>query len=486
MMWNFNSFQNNIAIIKDNNTYLTYKELDYLSVSLFEKIQKRCLVFCLCQNKLGSLVAYVSFLNHKIVPLMLTANIAQELIEHLLEVYKPDYIHLPQTEVHRFSQMELVYSHSDYALLKTKYTAEFTLHDELALLLPTSGSTGSPKLVRQSYTNIMANAKSIVKYLNISAKEKTITTLPMNYTYGLSIINTHLLMGASIILTDKTLVQKEFWQQIKEFKASSIAGIPYTYEILDRLKIYNMDLPALKTLTQAGGKLSSALHKKFIQWAKENGKQFIVMYGQTEATSRMTYLPFEKSIEKIGSIGIAIPDGKISLVHTVETQENKLDSSQVVGELIYKGKNVTLGYAEKGQDLKKGDELFGTLFTGDMARVDKDGYFYIVGRKKRFLKLYGNRINLDEIELLIKAKFEKIDCACCGIDDKMYVFIACIEFQDEAKSSEYKAKVSSFITQITNINHAAFNVKIIKDIPKNEAGKKQYRELEKYLETFPI
>jgi len=482
MMWNFNSFQNNIAIITENNNCLSYEKLDNLSTLLYEKIQKRCLIFCLCQNKLGSLIAYTSFLNNKIVPLMLTANIAQELIEHLIEIYKPDYIHLPQSEIHRFSQMKIIYSHSDYVLLKTKYIDEFPLYAELALLLPTSGSTGSPKLVRQSYANIMANAKSIVEYLSINERERAITTLPMNYTYGLSILNTHLLMGASIILTDKTLMQKDFWKQIKELEASSIAGIPYTYEMLHRLKIYNMDLPALKTLTQAGGKLSSTLHLKFAQWAKESGRQFIVMYGQTEATSRMSYLPFEKSVEKLGSIGIAIPRGKFSLISAVETQDNRLDNTEIVGELIYEGENVTLGYAEKGQDLIKNDELCGILLTGDMARVDADGYYYIVGRKKRFLKIYGNRVNLDETECLILAQFADLDCACCGIDDKMYIFIVYTELQDEDKIKEHKAIISKFITKITNINNRAYSIKVIKDIPKNEAGKKLYKELEKYYD----
>lgn len=466
MMWKLNKFKNNTAVITESGQKITYEELDAHCQSLTDKIGRRCLVFNLCRNETASLAGYTGFLNAKIVPLMLKADLDKDLLKRFIITYKPDYLHVPSDTAAAFTDSREIYKNLGYSLIKTPYNNEFELHDELALLLTTSGSTGSPKLVRQSYKNIEANTKSIVKYLNIEETERAITTLPMNYTYGISIINTHLMTGACLILTEKGLMQKEFWQQLKENKATSFGGVPYTYEMLERLRFFRMDLPSLKYLTQAGGKLSPDLHEKFAKWAIENDKKFIVMYGQTEATARMAYLPCEKSLEKYGSMGIAIPGGKFSLI---DENGEEITTPETVGELVYEGDNVTLGYAQCGDDLKKGDERGGRLVTGDMAKFDKDGFFYIAGRKKRFLKIYGNRVNLDETERLIKSNFKDIDCACTGIDDKMDIFIT---------NPLYKEIVLKFISAKTGINHNAFTVNIISEIPKNEAGKTLYKELE--------
>ena len=467
-MWQLNNFKNNIAVIEENGKTVSYSQLDKYTKDLTNNIDSRCLVFNMCRNELASLVGYIGFLNAKIVPLMLKADLENDLLQNLLETYKPSYIWLPSEQANIYP-FEKVYDNLGYALLKTNYEEKYELNDELALLLTTSGSTGSPKLVRQSYKNIEANTKSIIEYLQLDESERAITTLPMNYTYGISIINTHLYVGASIILTDKGLMQKEFWQQFKEFDATSFGGVPYTYEMLFRLRFFRMSLPSLRYMTQAGGKLSPELHEKFAKWAFENNKKFIVMYGQTEATARMSYLPYEKSLEKYGSMGIAIPGGRFSLI---DVNGNEINDSDTVGELVYVGDNVTLGYATEGADLSKGDERFGKLITGDMAKFDKDGFYYIVGRKKRFLKIYGNRVNLDETERLIKAKYPELDCACSGVDDNMKIFITNISYKDD---------LISFIAEKTGLNRVAFSVEYIDEIPKNEAGKTLYKELEKVV-----
>ena len=464
MIWNINQFNNNTVIINEDGSKFTYNNLHTECYKLSKTIDRRSLVFCFCSNEKGSLLGYVTFINNHIVPVLLDADINKDMLNNLLETYKPDYLWLPCGMGKQFNLQE-VFTIWDYALLKTRNNHTFTLHDDLALLLTTSGSTGSPKLVRQSYKNILANIKSIVEYLELNEAERPITTLPMNYTYGLSIINSHLYTGASIILTNKTLMQKEFWQQFKDYEATSFGGVPYTYEMLGRLRFLNMNLPSLRTMTQAGGKLSPELHKRFAEYAEQNGKRFFVMYGQTEATARMSYLPYKKALEKYGSMGIAIPGGEFSLI---DVDEKIINNPEIAGELVYKGDNVTMGYAEYGSDLSKGDEWGGVLVTGDMAKRDKDGFYYIVGRKKRFLKLFGNRVNLDETERLIKASFSDLDCACSGIDDKMNVYIT-----DINKTSE----VISFLAGKTGINRVAYNVINIEKIPRNESGKILYSEL---------
>lgn len=287
----------------------------------------------------------------------------------------------------------------------------------------------------------------------------------MNYTYGLSIINSHVQVGATILLTGSTVVSRDFWDFMKREHATSFGGVPYTYEMLKRVRFFRMDLPDLRTMTQAGGKLSPELHKEFAEYAINKNKHFIVMYGQTEATARMAYLPYEKALEKFGSMGIAIPGGRFDLI---DTSGKVITEPDVVGELVYEGTNVTLGYAECGADLVKGDERNGRLETGDMAKMDEDGYYYVVGRKKRFLKLFGNRINLDEIDRMTKKEFPEIDCASAGTDELMKVYIT---------NEDYKGKVEELIADRTHINNSAFTVLVVDKIPRNEAGKILYKEL---------
>ncbi|MDO5563338.1 MAG: AMP-binding protein [Synergistaceae bacterium] len=471
MMWRLDDFKDNIAVIDESGQTYTYSHLAHECGKLAYHVKSgRCLVFSLCANEIGSLLGYAAFVDSRIVPLMLDSHLDRGLLAELIEHYKPDYLWLPSGMAPEFPAYALEYSTHGYSLIKTPYVCAYPMDSSLALLLTTSGSTGSPKLVRQSYENIRANTESIVEYLELDETERPITTLPMSYTYGLSIINTHLYVGASIIMTEKTLMQKEFWQQFKELHATSFAGVPYIYEMLDKLRFFRMDLPTLRTMTQAGGKLTPELHKKFAEYARDNGKRFVVMYGQTEATARMSYLPYEKSLEKYGSMGIAIPGGKFSII---DVDGKEITEPEVTGELVYEGKNVTLGYAERGEDLIKGDERHGRLVTGDMAKRDAEGYYYIVGRKKRFLKIFGSRVNLDETERLIKARFNNVECACAGVDDKMHVFVA-----DEALVPE----VHHFLAEKTGLNRVAFTVKHIEAIPKNDSGKTLYIDLEKYYD----
>ena len=468
-IWEFEKYAENTALIDDKGQSVTYRMLKEASDSVAELIEERSLVFSLCSNEIGSVIGYVGFLNNGIVPALLNANLDEDLLQSLLGLYLPAYIWLPEEQAKKYEEYPVITRSYGYVLLETGYAGRYPLYPDLALLLTTSGSTGSPKFVRQSYVNIKANTDSIVKYLELNSSERPITTLPMNYTYGLSIINTHLAVGATLLLTDKTLMQNEFWLFFKEEKATSFGGVPYTYEMLDKLRFWRMDLQYLRTMTQAGGKLTPELHEKFARFASENNKKFVVMYGQCEATARMGYLPPEYAVEKRGSMGVAIPGGEFSLV---DVKGNEIKMPDIAGELVYEGDNVTLGYAECGEDLAKGDELKGRLVTGDMARFDDDGFYYIVGRKKRFLKIYGNRVNLDETDRLIKAEFN-IEAACAGVDDHMYIFLT-----DRDKADA----VRDYVIGKTKLNPVAFKVVVIDEIPKNDSGKTLYNELTKYYE----
>ena len=458
-----NKERENVAAISNNGNKVTYGDLMSFSNRVMDVLPERSLVFSLCHNTIGSLMGYVAFLSTRNVPLLLSADLDKELLHYLLDTYQPNYLWMPQKMADKFDG-NVVMSEYGYSLLSYS-DKKIDMYPELALLLTTSGSTGSPKLVRQSYTNIESNAQSIMQYLELDETERPITMLPMNYTYGLSVINSHLLVGATILMTDESYAQKKFWDFFKSQGATSIVGVPFTYEILKKLRFFRMELPTLRYMTQAGGKLLPELHKEYAEYAIANDKRFYVMYGQTEATARMSYLPYKRSLQKYGSMGIAIPGGTF---HLIDVDGTDIEKADVVGELVYEGPNVTLGYAECQYDLSKGDERNGILVTGDMAKRDEDGYYYIVGRKKRFLKIYGNRVNLDETERMIQSQFDGMECACVGEDDHMQIYVT---------DKNMEKDVTEFITNKTGLNWKAFTVHYIEEIPKNESGKKNYQKL---------
>ncbi len=462
-------YHNNLMLIDDQGMRITYGGFDAFYETVEKKFEAGTLMFLFCENAIGSVLFYLTCLRKGIVPLLLDAQMDPVLADRLFTIYEPDYVAMPaeMSMTCKNCGGKPVEAGYGYLVIDRAKKKKTKIHENLALLLTTSGSTGSPKLVRQSRENINSNAASIAEYLELSARERPITVLPMHYTYGLSIINSHLLVGGTILLTKHTLFESEFWNFFKKEEATSISGVPYTYEILKRLGFFKMNLPSLRYMTQAGGKLSWNLHREFAEHARENGRKFFVMYGQTEATARMGYLPAEAALEKCGSMGIAIPGGKFRLMEDEQTEVTKPD---IVGELVYEGANVTMGYAECVEDLAKGDERGGILFTGDMAKRDSEGYYYITGRKKRFLKMFGKRVNMDEIEQLLKVEYEGIDVACVGEDDRMKIFLC-------GAAANICADAERRIAERTGIHPRGFEVLMIDEIPKNESGKTLYQKL---------
>lgn len=467
-MFDLKSFAQNTAVITDKGERLTYLELASEAKNFADAVTLKGLLFCLCENKLGSFVGYVACMEHNFPIVLLDGSKDLSVLKNLMEIYQPEYV---WAETARTGEIggETVYSYATYSLQKMHYEVEVEkpeINPELALCLTTSGSTGSPKFVRLSAKNVLSNAESIAEYLSIDENERPITTLPSYYSYGVSVINSHLIKGATIMLTEGTVAQREFWNFLKEQQATSIAGVPYTYEMLRMLRFFRMDLPYLKTMTQAGGKLNKDIAKQYIEFAQEKGKRFFVMYGQTEATARMSYLPLEHALDKYASIGIAI-GGKFSLMGV---NGNVIEETDVDGELIYEGPNVSLGYAECRADLAKGDENHGVLHTGDVARRDADGYYYITGRMKRFVKVWGNRCNLDATEQLVKAI--TTSCACVGVDDKITIFVT---------QHGLEESIIKLLVEKTGFNNRAFEVRVIDAIPVKSSGKIDYQVMQNMI-----
>ncbi len=461
----FNSEKlNDYCLITLERQY-TYGEILDFSEKIKKIIPPRSIVLSLCESSPGSVFGYASFLYAECVPIMVNAGTDISLIQNIANKYLPQYIWLPNSAVEFFSSYETFVEVSDYgySLLRISLRSSVSVypspHPDLALLLSTSGSTGSPKLVRLSYENLLSNTMSICEYLKIIRADRPITTLPMNYSYGLSVINTHLYAGASIILTDQSYAQKTFWDLFKKNSATS----------LKRIHFERMELPSLKCMTQAGGKLSEELQRFFAEYAIKRNIDFYVMYGQTEATARMSYLAPKLAMEKLGSIGKAIPRGRFEIR---DDQNNIINQPGVKGNLFYCGTNVFMGYADSINDLCKENLHNGLLDTGDLAEYDNDNFLYIKGRKKRFIKIYGNRVNLDEIESILKKKYSDFKIVCCGKDDHL---VACV------LKPEKDNCIVSDIAEITKMNARAFSVKWMDAFPITENGKIAYDLLNKEI-----
>ena len=469
-LWDFSAFANHTALLSEVRT-VSYQELGEEAERISACIAPRSLVFLLARNSPAAIAGYVGFVQNGIVPVMIDAALDAGLLTALRAAYRPTYAWIPAERMASFQSGHEVLRQEEYVLLDLSEKRPFPLHDDLALLMTTSGSTGSPKLVRQSYENLRANTSSIAVYLHLDETERAVTNLPLHYVYGLSILNTHLAVGASVVVTEKTLFDRAFWQLMREKEVTNFSGVPYTYAMLKRLRFFRMDLPALRTLTQAGGKLDPELHREFAEFAHTHGKRFVVMYGAAEATARMGYLPPQYALKKIGAMGIAIPGGRFELI---DEEGEEISAADTVGELVYYGANVTLGYAMSGADLARGDERGGRYETGDLARRDADGYYTVVGRKRRFLKLFGKRTNLQEVEHILRQHFGEIEVACAGVDDHLYVFVT-----QEHLASE----IVPFLSAKLGLHHSAFTAKCIPYIPKNASGKTVYRELEQYYDV---
>lgn len=452
-----------IAARDDRGGEITYGELVEQGRLVAEAAQPRSVVFCLCENVIGSLLGYIGLYDNGIVPLLLDASLNRELLAHLLKVYTPAYLWLPEKYEEEFKFPALYRAHG-YALISTGIPV-YEVHSDLSMLMTTSGSTGSPKLVRHKYGNIEANARNVAIAFGWTAEERAICLLPMQYTMGLNVINTHLYVGATVLLCSENLTSPKFWKFIKEERGSNFTGVPYSYNIFFKLRFQQMELPHLTTLAVGGGKMTEKNFKEMAAYANATGKRFISSFGTTETSARMACLQPEYAQSKCCSIGKAIPEGELFLRN--ESGEI-IEDSEASGELCYRGPNVTMGYAESREDLLLGDVFCGEYRTGDLAQRDAEGFYTIVGRLKRFVKLYGLRISLDQCEQLVNDAFS-CECACCGTDTSLSLYVT---------NKNICKEVKAFVCKTLQILPVSVKVIHIDEIPKSDSGKIRYADLQ--------
>lgn len=418
------------------------------------------LLFLFCNNDLFSVAWYLAGIEAGHAVALLNHRIDARFATNLISLYQPELVLSENSRV----DTEEYESAGTTGLWRRKRLDGEPLHPELALLLSTSGSTGSPKFVRLRRSNVEANAESIRQALTINELDVPVAHLPVHYSYGLSVVNSHLLAGASILVAQEGLVSPAFWEAIRRYRVNSFSGVPYTYQMLRRLGLDDVNAPMLRIMTQAGGKLDTDNITHFHERITERQGRFFVMYGQTEATARISILPSSDLPRKLGSAGRAVPGGMIRIN---DDNGDPIADPDNEGELVYTGPNVMLGYASEREDLAKGDEHGGRLFTGDRARLDAEGYVFILGRSKRDAKLFGLRVNLDELEAFVK---QNGPAAAVASSDRVVFFC---EFGTEAAHGEMCTALAAKL----KIHRSAFEFRRIDRLPTKDTGKINYEDL---------
>ncbi len=461
------------AIRTDKGELLLYSDLieamNRVSAHLGER---KAVAICLCENSVDCISGYLSFLDRGVVPIMVSAQTEPAFVQGYIAEYRPRYIWKPRSlrlDVPGFSKAMAA---DDYELLTSLKEAEIAIHPELAVLATTSGSTGSRKLVRQSRSNLLENTRAIVESLGLHEGLSTITTLPVNYTFGMSIIHTHLSVGSCVHLTSYSIAQKEFWDRMRSQQVGILYGVPFTFDMLKKLRINRQDLPNLQALAQAGGKLPAEIGTYFTDWCNSTGKRFYIMYGQAEATTRISCFCASDHPDKIASAGKPLSGGNVE----IRRDQTEAACGGDTGEIVYHGPNVCMGYASGSDDLAKEDEWHGELATGDLGRFDPDGYLHITGRKKRFVKLYGHSISLDDIEKQLAD--EVIGTYAC-VSDQEQIVVFYSERADVGGLSEELAGP-------LKLRPADFRFVRIDRIPRTENGKVNYHELNRLIPELGV
>ena len=400
----FNKILNskNVAIIDPvNKKEYSYNFLKKFKRDFEKNIKDKSIILLSVSNDIFSIFYYISIISSKkrITLILLNDNVNEEFFKKNIFKYKPKYV-ITKKKI-KVKDYSIKKKLSNYFFFENKTISNSKINFQNKLLIPTSGTTGSSKMVRLSLSNLSHNSFSIIKSLNIKKSDTAITTMPMSYSYGLSIINTHLLAGAKIIVNKESITSKVFWDYIGRYKVSSLNGVPKFYEYLYKLKFHNFKTPYLKYITQAGGYLDLKLKKYLLKLSHKKKFNFFVMYGLTEASPRVSVLNVKKYNGKIKSVGKPIKGVKLKI------KKNKSKSGFIV---IY-GKNVCLGYSDKYEDLNKANENNFKFISSDIGRLDEDNFLYILKRSNRISKIFGLRIDLSDIEKTLKKNNIEVVCS---------------------------------------------------------------------------
>jgi acyl-coenzyme A synthetase/AMP-(fatty) acid ligase len=411
----------------------------------------RGIVFIYCDNLVGSVEVLLNFFDSRFAVTLLSPQLNAAFKQDLENRYQPYYIYDPvRNDIAGFDAYQ---AGENIQLFRNRQRPAYAVHTDIKLLLSTSGSTGSPKFVKLSDDNLVHNARSILDYMPIRAEDTAPLNVPIIFVYGFSIFTTNCMAGGSILCTNRDVLRKEFWDDFNQYQCATIGGVPYVYEMLHRIGFFRKDCPSLRYMTQTGGILNHTLTKAIADYGVNWGKQFYMQYGQTEASGRMAYLHPADILKKESSIGFAVKGGRFEI-------------EEATGELIYYGNNVFGGYANDYQDLRDFNHT-NKLYTGDVARRDEEGYYFITGRIKRIMKLYGTRMNLDEVELILKNELGGQTFVCFGMEDK---YLAVLHLNGELTDDAIKEVLQNKM----GLHPSSLRIKYVPTLPLTPNGKVDY------------
>jgi long-chain acyl-CoA synthetase len=442
-------------IITENSVINLKKEIQ--KINFFNTPRNLCLIEC--SNSVDSILLYLSIIFYDNIPLLVNEDLNYEFLKNYINKYQPEFI-ITKKKIN-IENYKLISNLNNTNIYKVINHNNKKINDNLALLLPTSGTTGSQKLVKISYENLYENTKDICNFLKIKKNHTTITTMPFSYTYGMSIINTHVYKSSKIFVYNGSVIDKNFQNLLNKLKINSFGGVPFTYEILRKIRFNKFKFKHLKYLTHAGGAMSLNTLSFFYEYCKKQKINFISMYGAAEATSRMSYLPFKFMKSKIGSIGKGLQNS-----FKIFKNNKFINKPYIEGEIVFNGKNVFMGYSNDYRDLIFGNLNNYRLKTGDMGYFDKDGFFFITGRKNRYAKIYGLRINLDELEKNLNEKFSL--CYLKFVNERIIVF---------TPNNYNLNNITNFIFERYKLNKNIFTIKKINKVPLKANNKIDYNKL---------
>lgn len=436
-MWNLWKYGNR-PVLKDNINTITYKDIRAMAKGFKKRFGSNNLVYFQANNDTWTIATYLGLLLSEQVIMIVDKKYEQQIHNKYKAQFKPNL---------------------EYANRQVKVIASTAppMHKDLALLLPTSGSTGNSKFVKITRNNIKANVTSILDFLPIDKNERPILGLPMSYVFGLSVIHSHVAAGACIYVPDVSCFHPSFWAFARQNNCTSFSNVSLAFEMMMK---FNISIPlSIKYFAHSGGKLNDRLIAKLDSLCAIHKMEFYRMYGATECMSRMTYLPQHHRNAISGCVGIPVKHGKIELKE---------------GKVVYSGPNVAMGYATSVYDLIKTDEWQGIFESGDLGHYDEHGYLVIDGRESRFTKQHGYRYSLDDLENIIETHF---DCECMMKirgDEDLLVIGTDKEIDKQDLSIFFKEKEYM-------IDH--FMLQYYPSLPHNNNGKKDYKNFDKCIES---
>lgn len=451
---------NRIAIADAEGIQFTYGELDDLSLEYKKWIIPRSLIIILCDYSIDTVAFYYCQMNNHVVPILVDRKLEEGLLTNIIENYKPEFIWCSQEDKNKLQgiSMQKIFQKGEHVLMRLPYE-KVEIHPDLALLLTTSGSTGSLKMVRISYEHLRIESREFGNALGFKIDDCGISTMPMYFCYGLSILHMHWMVGAKIYVTEYSMLNMKFWELFKKAKITNFAGVPYTYDILKQIGFLEQHYEHMRFMLYGGGRFPDEQQREFGKKLQEKNIKLYVGYGQTESMSGITALSYKKILEKIGSVGETISGMDVSVFKP---------DDKGMGELVFKGKCVCMGYAIDRADLIRGDDNAGCLYTGDIGYVDADGDIFIKGRKSRFVKILGVRISLDELETALSSQLGISKLVCMGIDNEITVY--------HLADCEEKA-ILDFCSKKISIPKRMVKCRLVKEFPYTGSGKIKYADL---------